>query len=385
MTYQFPQIRHVDDLLAHVSHLDYLVLKSKEDKTQVYSYIYTDKDSFATEWERECRGITFDKNGNIISRTLHKFFNLGERDAYRVENLDFTKVKAIFTKLDGSMISSYLLDGKVTVKSKNSHLSDVAVAAQEFVDARSEYIRFCTDLALAGQTPTFEFTSPNNRIVVKYDETKLTLLQVRDNVTGAYLDIQEVSKGYDIEVLSASYQDGENFSALLQEIETMEGVEGFIVMFEDGDMVKIKTPWYIGLHHTVTFKRYRDIARLVLNNTLDDFRGFLALQGYDAVCMDTIDSIEHDILEEIRDLKETVATISEDCKAKYTVDGQIDFGQVAKDLQKEKANEKYLRFVMNYLRGKESDYFYFYEKNLLRQRWGLETIPTGTEKEEVVE
>lgn len=384
MNYKFPKIRHVDDLLAHVSHLHYLVLKTKEDGSQVYSYIYTEKGSFATEWERECRGITFDKEGNIISRTLHKFFNLGEKEAYHVDNIDFSRVKAIFPKLDGSMISSYLLDGKLTVKSKNSHLSDVAVKAQDFVDSRSEYVRFCTDLALRGLTPTFEFTSPNNRIVVKYDETKLTLLQVRDNVSGAYLDIAEVAKGYDIDVLASSYSDGDNFSALLKEIETMEGVEGFIVMFDDGDMVKIKTPWYIGLHHSVTFKRYRDIARLVLNNTLDDFRGFLALQGYDAVCMDTIDYIEREILDEILEIKTQVTKMADAYRERFEVDGSLNFGLIAKTLKEDGLSSRDFCFVMNELRGKENDYADYYTKNILRVRWDLETIPTGIEQEEVV-
>ena len=76
--YKFPVIRHIDDLLEHVAHLTYLAENEKPNGTRVVSYIHTDADSFANEWERECRGITFSKEGHILSRTLHKFFNLGE-------------------------------------------------------------------------------------------------------------------------------------------------------------------------------------------------------------------------------------------------------------------------------------------------------------------
>lgn len=383
MDYQFPVIHHIDDLLAHVDSCDYIVESKKENDTRVVCYIYTDKDAFANEWERECRGITFDADGKIISRTLHKFFNLGEREAYHVNRLDFTKIKAIFPKLDGSMISTYVLNGEVVAKSKNSHISDVAVKANEFIKSKAEYIRFCTDLFNRGLTPTFEFTSPNNRIVVKYDETELTLLQVRDNVTGVYLDISEVSKGYDIKVLSSSYTNGDNFEALLKEIETMEDVEGFIVMFDNGDMVKIKTPWYIGLHHSVTFKRYRDIARLVLNESLDDFRGFLALKKYDGVCMETLDAIEKTILDEISEIRESVDSLVDVYRAKFEVDGVVDFRSAAAELSKENGYDQTFHFVMNSLRGNTNDYFDYYSKNRLREVWSLDSIPSG--KESVVE
>lgn len=384
MTYQFPLIRHLDDLLAHVSQHDYICDSVKEDGTIVVSYIFTDKNSFASNWERECRGITFDKDGNILSRTLHKFFNLGEKEAYHVDRLDFSKIKAIFPKLDGSMISTYVLNDKVTAKSKNSPVSDVALQAQAFIDSNSEYLRFCRDLFEKGLTPTFEFTSPNNRIVVKYEVTELTLLQVRDNVTGQYLDIHELSKGYDIKVLSSSYSNGDNFSALLKEIETMEGVEGFIVMFEDGDMVKIKTPWYIGLHHSVTFKRYRDIARLVVDETLDDFRGFLALQGYDAICVETIDMIERKILEEVSEIKREVLKATEHYRKVATVDGVVNYSEAAKAMKIDKVESFVFSFVMNELRGKSNDYLYHYKSRLLKDRWGLETIPTGLEIDETL-
>jgi T4 RnlA family RNA ligase len=384
MTYQFPLIRHLDDLLAHVSQHDYICDSVKEDGTIVVSYIFTDKNSFASNWERECRGITFDKDGNILSRTLHKFFNLGEKEAYHVDRLDFSKIKAIFPKLDGSMISTYVLNDKVTAKSKNSPVSDVALQAQAFIDSNSEYLRFCRDLFEKGLTPTFEFTSPNNRIVVKYEVTELTLLQVRDNVTGQYLDIHELSKGYDIKVLSSSYSNGDNFSALLKEIETMEGVEGFIVMFEDGDMVKIKTPWYIGLHHSVTFKRYRDIARLVVDETLDDFRGFLALQGYDAICVETIDMIERKILEEVSEIKREVLKATEHYRKIATVDGVVNYSEAAKAMKIDKVENFVFSFVMNELRGKSNDYLYHYKSRLLKDRWGLETIPTGLEVDETL-
>lgn len=375
--YKFPVIRHIDDLLEHVAHLTYLAENEKPNGTRVISYIHTDADSFANEWERECRGITFSKEGHILSRTLHKFFNLGEREAYQINNLDFKKVKAIFPKLDGSMISTYKLEGVVVPKSKNSEESDVALAARAYIQARSEYIRFCSDMADRGLTPTFEYTSPENRIVLKYDQEDLTLLQIRENVSGKYLDIHELSKGYDITVLDKAYEEATSFEDLCEMLLGMKDIEGVIVMFEDGDMVKIKTEWYVKLHHSVTFKRYRDIARLVLNESLDDFRGLLAIQQYDAIDFDVLDDIERTIHKEISEMRSEIEEKAVEVKEMFTVDGEMDYKSASAYLKKIKAEPHVFAFVLQTIRGKRIDYLDHYRKRILRDRWSLETIPVS--------
>jgi RNA ligase len=135
----------------------------------------------------EARGITFDSDGNIASRTMKKFFNLNENAETQLSQLDFSGA-LVYDKLDGSMITPVLLsDGTIRVKTKKSFYSDVAIAAQAFLDRPDntylvEYIRHW--LAL-GFTPSFEYVSPANRIVVDYNgEERLTLLMMRKNATG---------------------------------------------------------------------------------------------------------------------------------------------------------------------------------------------------------
>lgn len=43
-----------------------------------------------------------------------------------------------------------------------------------------------------GSTLIFELTSRENRVVTSYEGTQIWLLAVRDNVTGNYIDINEV-------------------------------------------------------------------------------------------------------------------------------------------------------------------------------------------------
>lgn len=66
-------------------------------------------------------------------------------------------------------------------------ITDVASLAEEFVADKPNYVEFANECIGMKYTPIFEYTSPNNRIVVKYDEERLTLTAVRHNRTGRYL------------------------------------------------------------------------------------------------------------------------------------------------------------------------------------------------------
>jgi RNA ligase len=62
---------------------------------------------------RECRGLVFDKNGWILARRFHKFFNLNEREETLARNVDFSKPHSVLAKIDGSMISPVIINGEI--------------------------------------------------------------------------------------------------------------------------------------------------------------------------------------------------------------------------------------------------------------------------------
>jgi hypothetical protein len=58
--------------------------------------------------------------------------------------------------------------------------------------------------------------------------------------------------------------------------ETLEGTEGWIIRFDSGHMLKIKTDWYRDIHGCVTEIRFeKDVLALILNKRLDDISEFL--------------------------------------------------------------------------------------------------------------
>ncbi|CAO4143290.1 hypothetical protein [Methylorubrum extorquens] len=81
----FPKIEHIDDVTPHVSFDKGFVVSRRPDHT-VIDYVFALPETFDTPIARECRGLKFDRDGLLIGRPFHKFFNLGERE--RIEEID---------------------------------------------------------------------------------------------------------------------------------------------------------------------------------------------------------------------------------------------------------------------------------------------------------
>jgi tRNA splicing ligase len=60
----------------------------------------------------------FSKEGKVIARRYHKFFNINEIDETKVENIDTSQPFVILEKLDGSMVSPYISEGKLRFATK---------------------------------------------------------------------------------------------------------------------------------------------------------------------------------------------------------------------------------------------------------------------------
>lgn len=366
----FPVIKHIDDLYPHIKDLNYIVVSDQESESKVICYQVSLKDSFSTALERECRGITFDKNGLVISRPLHKFFNLNEKEHCSVQNIDWTQVKAIYPKLDGSMISAALLEGEYRLKSKMSFNSDVAISASNFVEGKENYYSLIKDTVDNNLTPIFEYTSPKNRIVIEYKEENLTLLHVRDNFTGEYLNAEYFAKKHNIPFSGYSFSSDTSIEDILNIVNESKGIEGYIIQFNNGDMVKLKTPWYCDIHGAISFLRERDIAKLVINQKLDDMISILQLNGYEGVDFDRIYQIEKEIIDYIEELKKNSLIIVENAKKDNLSKKEFAF---------QYKNHEHFWILMKLFDNHHIDYLEFYRKVYLKEKWGLNMILGGLE------
>lgn len=197
MKYPFPQITRIDDILKAIEGRPEFIVAERE-HFDVVNYMVSMPTSFEMEGpddyygalRRECRGIIFDKQGNLISRPYHKFFNLNEREETQIHVVDFGAEHIVLEKADGSMIRPLVINGELKWASKMgitfvSELVDLFVAKNQQIKYE-EFARYCIDNSW---TPLFEFCSKENKVVLSYAEDQMILTAVRDNFSGAYLSI----------------------------------------------------------------------------------------------------------------------------------------------------------------------------------------------------
>ncbi len=196
MNYKFPEIRSIHDVLPHIEGRSEFIVAEREFGT-VINYMVSMADTFNMDGpediggaiRRECRGLKFYPDGTIAARTFHKFFNMGEREETQPHLIDFSRDHTIMTKLDGSMIHPMKVGDRIRWMSKMG-ITDVALQAEEFVSVNTKYLAFASWCIDNSMTPIFEWCSRKQKIVIDYPEDSLTLLAVRDNITGEYLKIQ---------------------------------------------------------------------------------------------------------------------------------------------------------------------------------------------------
>lgn len=222
----------------------------------------------------ELRGITFthESTGIVRSLMLHKFFNLNQVKNYQYEDVKHKKVVRIADKADGSMIRFLRVNGKLVAKTKGEFITSQAALAMEVLDKNSKLKSFVEKTLDDNLCAVFEIVGMSNQIVIPYAKTELILLQLREEDSGKYLDIYNHDLVKAFGVKTASQEPIETLESLLSKREYVEGIEGWIITLEDGQMLKIKTQWYLDRHGLLTSSMVRenDLVNLVLTETLDD-------------------------------------------------------------------------------------------------------------------
>lgn len=245
----------------------------------VFNYRLATYDDFRTENAFEMRGLTFvfNTDGTLYKRFLglHKFFNVNETEITQAHDIKDYEVINVSNKLDGSMITFIELpDGEIVAKTKNAFEADQAIRAKKIYDDNPIIRSFVKEQISKGHCVFFEYTSPLNRIVIKYSVSSLSLTKVRDGLTGEYLFSESVPEG--LKVAENETFGFTSLDDLMKAYETLEDKEGSVITFRkpDGEqlLVKVKTADYFAKHHIMTEFIYQEnvIVEMILNETIDD-------------------------------------------------------------------------------------------------------------------
>lgn len=303
MNYDFPQIRHIDDVLPYIKDAPEFIVAEKDGYT-VINYVVAGHDTFPSmieddsdAWEsigwfnlgyairRECRGLIFGSDGRLINRRYHKFFNVNERDETAIHAIDWSRPHVILEKLDGSMVSPCYVRGHLRWMTKMG-ITDTSMEAEAFLASRPDYTELAEHYLQSGFTPVFEWCSNKNRIVLDYPEDRLVLTAMRDNVSGNYMlhdALERIGERYGVDVVKA-WSMNVSHDMLIDLVRQSEDCEGVVVRFDDGHMIKIKADWYVRIHKIKSLLgQERDVVELILKNELDDMLPVLPREDMERV------------------------------------------------------------------------------------------------------
>lgn len=301
---------------------------TKETKDTIcFDYVVIKDDTFDDPefgWiRRNFRGITFCKyTGELISLPFPKFFNLNQtQDSQFVDHKH--KKATIYEKVDGSMIHFYKnYYGKLVASTCRSSENTQSQESLQFVSNDASLLDNINASINNGFTPIFEWCAPHNQIVVHYSQPRLVYLMSRSKIDGSYLFENKYADRVSVYNI--------DFCEILNNTDRTH-FEGYVCHLEDGNIFKVKTPWYMERHKSVdllTRPKYK-AYELSLNGYMDDIIA-LSPDGHKEIFINIDREVKDDIIEYHSSLNEEFDLLSK----QHTQAGVIDrkgFALAAKD------------------------------------------------------
>ena len=209
---------------------------------------------------QECRGLILDAHTfEVVCYPFNKFFNYGESHA---ADIDWRTAK-VTSKKDGSIMKvvnmgdgNFLISTNGVIDAFKCNLPEnVGCPFNSFGELFMEGMKFYglrredfPRLFAPGFTYIFELTSPWNQVVVRWEETKVWLIGIRDNTTCKEVfyrdsDLAEIFDTPEIYPIT-------NIDECVEAAKILpEDAEGYVVVDANFNRIKVKSPRYIQLHY----------------------------------------------------------------------------------------------------------------------------------------
>lgn len=292
---------------------DKLLRKAVSKDGKLAQYNYTDKCAFDKAWDditMNNRGHVYEvETGKLVARAFPKFFNLEQLDEITqtryINNKEFT----IAEKLDGCMGVLYFYNSEWILNSRGSFDSFASEAGKEILE------KLNPKALNPACSYIFEIISPETKIIINYDETRLVLLGGYVTSTGVELS----SDVLDLVATNNGFSRPETYTYTLEELLKIQkelgyDKEGFVIRLNNGERFKIKS-----------FK-YLEVARIKANCTvravwkkLKDEYTFNVETGFDVEKfkeeMSALpDEFYKEVLNYFYDLQDSARTVYEMCE-----------------------------------------------------------------------
>jgi RNA ligase len=225
---------------------------------------------------RMSRGITFDlTTGELVSFPYEKFFNVGEYIDGEISNISKKMTSQSFIaseKMDGILIHAFY--DKYNDKIRFGTRSQLDPDKKGFIDTSEKLMKKTgkynefKNFLKNGKSVMLELIDPKFRVVVGYgNKSALFLHGIRDLKNLEVENFKTTQKlAADFNLSYPSYKEFSSFEELMDFKKNFkEDLEGFVVRFEDGSMIKFKTDSYFNKLLGLRYLNYKNIGESILN------------------------------------------------------------------------------------------------------------------------
>lgn len=213
-----------------------------------------------SQGELPYRSLLCDSSGKVISSGFPKFQNYGEsseQDEITSRNISNGSVW-FAEKMDGSLLIRSVINGSVHFRTRGSHLLSSEFEEQIVPLVESRYPMLLNPELDPDYSLLFEFTSPDNQIVLKYTEPCITALGkviISENIirfSSGPRVTDEMEKMYGTPAVKLLSIDG-SIEEVASHIRCWKESEGIVVWCHPDEtgyihMAKIKAEEYIKIH-----------------------------------------------------------------------------------------------------------------------------------------
>ncbi len=244
---------------------------------RVFDYRLVSWRGFQQPFAKYCRGIMYDitddNNPVLVSLPPDKFFNYSEG------GVDHSHCELVLymEKRDGSLVSSYLHNDELRLKTKSSLSSDPAKAAMAWLSLpeNADYYHYVYQAAKEHNTINFEWTSPNNHIVVRYKDDELTMISGRNMTT---FDTYYMTEHPHYVAHHTASGNEHEIEQLVEATYAQKQGEGIVMVLKSNEdnshyQVKVKNHLYCQLHGLQdSINNKAKLAEMIINGESDDIR-----------------------------------------------------------------------------------------------------------------
>ena len=276
------------NLLEHYQQYPQYFMINKHPEKDLYlvKYIHLGID-WSIEGALDARGLILDSSGNIVARPYKKFFNYKELEGREdlpehIRQLSDWKDEEyeVQEKVDGSLIIVFFYQGEMVVASSGSFASEHVELAKKLINTYKNKTHSHSleegIINASKATPNlvflFELVSPRYQIVINYPKEELILHDIlNDGKTIGRIIVERIADNFGIKTPQLYNFTKDELEKAQSEL---KDVEGFVVKFESGYMLKIKTEDYFTKAKDVAiffgrFFTYRKVS-IVIDSIFDD-------------------------------------------------------------------------------------------------------------------